>query len=66
MITSHGKAAHSSTREGVNANLAMIPFLQDLKTIYEMTETDKSLMNREFDPPTVCMNIGNQRSHQSS
>jgi acetylornithine deacetylase len=58
VITSHGKAAHSSTREGVNANLAMIPFLQDLKTIYEMTETDKSLMNREFDPPTVCMNIG--------
>ena len=58
VITSHGKAAHSSTREGVNANLAMISFLQDLKTIYETTETDKLLMDREFDPPTVCMNIG--------
>jgi acetylornithine deacetylase len=58
VVTSHGKAAHSSTRESVNANLAMIPFLQDLKSIYEMTEADSSLMDTEFDPPTVCMNIG--------
>lgn len=58
VMTSHGKAAHSSTREGVNANLAMIPFLQDLKSIYEMTESDVSLMDDEFDPPTICMNIG--------
>ena len=58
VVTSHGKAAHSSTREGVNANLAMIPFLQDLKATYEMTESDTLLMDSEFDPPTVCMNIG--------
>jgi acetylornithine deacetylase len=58
VVTSHGKAAHSSTREGLNANLAMIPFLQDLKAIYETTEADKSLRDTEFDPPTVCMNIG--------
>lgn len=58
VVTSHGKAAHSSTREGVNANLAMIPFLQDLKSIYETTESDSALMDNEFDPPTVCMNIG--------
>ena len=58
VITSHGKAAHSSTREGVNANLAMIPFLQELKSIYENTESDSLLMDDEFDPPTVCMNIG--------
>jgi acetylornithine deacetylase len=58
VVTSHGKAAHSSTREGVNANLAMIPFLQDLKAIYEMTESNTALMDTEFDPPTVCMNIG--------
>ncbi len=58
VVTSHGKAAHSSTREGVNANLAMVPFLQDLKAIYETTESDMSLMDDEFDPPTVCMNIG--------
>ncbi len=28
-----GGAAHSSTREGINANLAMIPFLVEMKTI---------------------------------
>jgi len=58
VITSHGKAAHSSTREGLNANLAIIPFLQDVKALYEVTESDSSLMNTEFEPPTVCMNIG--------
>lgn len=58
VVTSHGKAAHSSTREGLNANLAMIPFLQDLKKIHDNTESESSLMDDEFDPPTVCMNIG--------
>ena len=58
VVTSHGKAAHSSTREGVNANLAIIPFLQDVKSLYETTESDPALMDLEFDPPTLCMNIG--------
>ncbi len=57
-VTSHGKASHSSTRDGLNANLAIIPFLQDLKALYEHTESDTSLMDTEFEPPTVCMNIG--------
>jgi acetylornithine deacetylase len=58
VVTSRGKAAHSSTRDGLNANLAMIPFLHDVKALYELTESDSSLMDTEFDPPTVCMNIG--------
>jgi acetylornithine deacetylase len=58
VVTSRGKAAHSSTREGVNANLAMIPFLQEIKALYKHTESDTSLMDTEFEPPTVCMNIG--------
>ena len=58
VVTSHGKAAHSSTREGLNANLAIIPFLQDVKALYEHTESDASLMDTEFEPSTVCMNIG--------
>lgn len=58
VVTSHGKAAHSSTREGLNANLAMIPFLHDIKTLYERTESDSLLMDTEFEPPTLCMNIG--------
>ena len=57
-ITSHGEAAHSSTREGKNANLAMIPFLQSVKEIHDQTESSVSLHNTEFDPPTMSWNIG--------
>jgi acetylornithine deacetylase len=43
-VISHGKAAHSSTRDGVNANLAMIPFLQEmLSDLIEETETDPAM-----------------------
>lgn len=56
--TSHGKAAHSSTREGINANLKMIPFLAEMKKIYDETEADPAWQNDEFDPPTITWNIG--------
>lgn len=56
-VTSRGKAAHSSTREGLNANWAMIPFLTELKAIRDETETDKLWMDDEFDPPTICLNL---------
>ena len=56
--TSHGKAAHSSTAEGVNANLAMIPFLSEMKSIHEAVESDPAWRNDAFDPPTVSWNIG--------
>ena len=57
-VTSLGQAAHSSTQDGLNANLAMIPFLQSLKQIYEETESDVAWHNAEFDPPTMSWNIG--------
>ncbi len=53
-----GKAAHSSTRYGLNANLAMIPFLQDMKEIHDETEVSVDWQNNEFDPPTISWNIG--------
>ena len=56
--TSRGRAAHSSTREGLNANLAMIPFLAEMKAIYDETESDPAWQHAEFDPPTVSWNIG--------
>jgi len=56
--TSRGRAAHSSTREGVNANLAMIPYLVEMKKIHDETESDPKWQNPEFDPPTVRWNIG--------
>lgn len=55
---SRGKAAHSSTREGLNANLAMIPFLVEMKAIHDETESDSRWQADEFDPPTVSWNIG--------
>ena len=55
---SHGRASHSSMREGLNANLAMIPFLSEMKALHDETEADPKWHNTEFDPPTVCWNIG--------
>lgn len=57
-ITSRGEAAHSSSREGLNANLAMIPFLQEMKAIHDETESLEAFQNHEFDPPSVSWNIG--------
>jgi acetylornithine deacetylase len=53
-----GKAAHSSTGKGVNANLKMIPFLMEMKTIYEELTTDPRHFNPDFDPPFSDWNIG--------
>jgi acetylornithine deacetylase len=58
MVTSRGRAAHSSTKAGLNANLAMIPFLAEMKAIHDELESDPKWRHNEFDPPTMCWNIG--------
>lgn len=64
LATSIGKASHSSTKEGLNANLAMIPFLVEMKAIHDEVESDPAWRNPEFDPPTICWNIGiNDHTH---
>ncbi len=55
--TSHGKAAHSSTNLGKNSNLAMIPFLAEMKRIHDELEIDPQWHNPQFDPPTLSWNI---------
>jgi acetylornithine deacetylase len=55
---SHGRAAHSSTNQGLNANLAMIPFLSEMKAIHDELEHDPTWQNGEFDPPGISWNIG--------
>ncbi len=52
-----GVAAHSSSRAGINANLAMIPFLAEMKAIYDETESDPKWQNDLFDPPSMSLNI---------
>jgi len=64
VATSIGKAAHSSTREGLNANLAMIPFLAEMKAMHDEIEADPAWQHPEFDPPTISWNIGiNDHTH---
>ena len=57
IATAKGRAAHSSTRDGVNANLKMIPFLNDLKALYDETESVDGWQNDLFSPPTLSINI---------
>ena len=62
-VISHGRAAHSSTRDGVNANLAMIPFLMEMKRIHDETLSDPAWRNDDFDPPWISWNIGINDHH---
>ena len=56
-ITSHGRAAHSSTGLGLNANIAMIPFLSVVKDLYDEMESDVRWRDERFNPPTPTMNF---------
>ena len=56
--TAHGRAAHSSTNEGTNANLAMIPFLSEMRRIHDETQEDPAWRDSGFDPPGISWNIG--------
>lgn len=53
-----GRAAHSSTGKGLNAHLAMIPFLSEMKAIYDELCSDPKHLNDDFDPPFSDWNIG--------
>jgi len=56
-VTAHGRAAHSSTGEGDNANLKLIPFLAEMRDIYYTLTTDPKYFNDDFDPPFADWNI---------
>ena len=49
--TAQGIQAHSSKGTGRNANWAMIPFLSDMKTVFDRLLTDRSLQDDAYDPP---------------
>lgn len=57
-VISRGRAAHSSTRDGVNANLAMVPMLQTLHELHDRTESDSTYEDNRFDPPVLSWNFG--------
>jgi acetylornithine deacetylase len=56
-VTSVGRAAHSSTGLGVNANLALIPFLTEIGHIHEEMETSQEWRDDRFSPPTPTLNV---------
>jgi acetylornithine deacetylase len=57
IITAHGRAAHSSTVEGINANFLIAPFLAEMAELQQLFLTDDRHMNRAFDPPTNGWNM---------
>lgn len=57
-ITSHGRAAHSSTTDGLNANVAMVPMLQTILELGQRSETERCYQDPRFDPPILSWNFG--------
>ena len=55
--TAIGRAAHSSTGIGLNANFALIPFLNEISNIRREMETQPEWRDDRFSPPTPSLNI---------
>jgi acetylornithine deacetylase/succinyl-diaminopimelate desuccinylase-like protein len=52
-----GVQSHSSTGRGTNANWALIPFLVEMKAIFERLRSDTALQDRDYDPPFSDFNL---------
>ncbi len=55
--TAEGVQAHSSTGQGVNANWALIPFLVEVRALFERLRSDPSLQDTAYDPPFSDFNL---------
>ena len=56
-VTARGRAAHTSTDQGVSANFLIVPFLADMVALAEELKQDETFMNFEFTPPTCGFNF---------
>lgn len=52
-----GVQAHSSTGLGVNANWALIPFLAEMKTVFERLRHDPAFQDAAYEPPFSDFNL---------
>lgn len=52
-----GVQAHSSTGLGLNANLALIPFLAEMRALHDRLRGDPALRDPAYDPPFPDFNI---------
>jgi acetylornithine deacetylase len=55
--TTTGRAAHSSTGQGVNANIRMIPFANDMWSLYKELTENEDYFDAHFEPPYPDWNI---------
>lgn len=46
-----GIQAHSSTGQGHNANWDLIPFMMEMKSVFQRLRTDPALQDPDYDPP---------------
>jgi acetylornithine deacetylase len=56
-VEARGRAAHSSTGRGVNANHILIPFLNDVVELEKELKTRSAYLDPSFDPPHAALNI---------
>ncbi|WP_372898301.1 M20 family metallopeptidase [Stieleria sp.] len=57
-VHSRGRAGHSATNFGINANEAMVPMLVKLLELCQRTREDAGLQDDRFDPPVLSWNFG--------
>lgn len=57
-IVSQGRAAHSSTTSGINANEAMVPMLVELLELGRRSRNETEFQDDRFDPPILSWNFG--------
>ena len=55
--TAQGVQAHSSTGKGVNANWALIPFLVEVRAMFERLRRDPALQDEAYDPVFSDFNL---------
>jgi acetylornithine deacetylase len=56
-VTALGRAAHTSTEQGVSANFLIAPFLAEMAELAKLFRRDPRFRNPEFDPPTNGFNL---------
>ena len=57
VATATGVQAHSSSGRGRNANWDLLPFLAEMKALFERLRTDPSLHDPAYDPPFSDFNL---------
>ena len=55
--TARGVQAHSSTANGLNANIALIPFLSEMRDLHLALRTETRLQDPSYVPPWCDLNI---------